>query len=41
VIEESRRLRSAWLAERLEDLPDADRATMHRAAEILLEMCAR
>ncbi|MEA5455893.1 MarR family transcriptional regulator [Sinomonas sp. JGH33] len=41
VLEESRRLRSAWLASRLEDLSEADRATMHRAAEILVEMCAR
>ncbi|HKU12147.1 MarR family winged helix-turn-helix transcriptional regulator [Sinomonas sp.] len=41
VVEESRRLRSAWLAERLEDLSDADRAVMHRASEILLEMSAR
>jgi DNA-binding MarR family transcriptional regulator len=41
VLEESRRLRSAWLAARLEDLSEADRTTMHRAAEILLEMCAR
>ncbi|MDQ4501435.1 MarR family transcriptional regulator [Sinomonas sp. ASV322] len=41
VLEESRRLRSVWLASRLEDLSDADRATMHRAAEILVEMCAR
>jgi DNA-binding MarR family transcriptional regulator len=41
VLEESRRLRSAWLASRLEGLPDRDRAVMHRAAEILVEMCAR
>ncbi|WP_138417188.1 MarR family winged helix-turn-helix transcriptional regulator [Sinomonas gamaensis] len=41
VLEESRRLRSAWLAERLHDLSDADRAIMHRASEILLEMTAR
>ncbi|WP_136611757.1 MarR family winged helix-turn-helix transcriptional regulator [Sinomonas albida] len=41
IVEESRRLRSAWLAARLEGLPEADRATMHRAAEILLEMAAQ
>ncbi|NUP73058.1 MAG: MarR family transcriptional regulator [Sinomonas sp.] len=41
IVEESRRLRSAWLAARLEGLPETDRATMHRAAEILLEMTAQ
>ncbi|WP_413249574.1 MarR family winged helix-turn-helix transcriptional regulator [Sinomonas flava] len=41
VLEESRRLRAAWLAGRLEGLPDADRAALHRAAELLLEMTAR
>ncbi len=41
VLEESRRLRSEWLASRLEGLPEQDRAVMHRAAELLVEMCAR
>ncbi|GAB3268848.1 MarR family transcriptional regulator [Sinomonas notoginsengisoli] len=41
VLEESRRLRAAWLAGRLEGLPPADQATLHRAAELLLEMSAR
>lgn len=41
VLEESRRLRAAWLAGRLEGLPPADRATLHRAAELLLEMGAK
>lgn len=41
VLEESRRLRSEWLASRLEGLPERDRTVMHRAAEILVEMCAR
>ncbi|GHG52612.1 MarR family transcriptional regulator [Sinomonas cellulolyticus] len=41
VLEESRRLRAAWLAGRLEGLPAADRDTLHRAAELLLEMSAK
>ncbi|KHL02773.1 MarR family winged helix-turn-helix transcriptional regulator [Sinomonas humi] len=41
VLEESRSLRSEWLASRLEGLPERDRAVMHRAAEILVEMSAR
>ena len=41
ILDESHRLRSEWLATRLEVLSEADRATMHRAAEILLEMVAR
>ncbi|BCT74446.1 putative HTH-type transcriptional regulator [Sinomonas cyclohexanicum] len=41
VLEESRRLRAVWLAGRLEGLPPADRDTLHRAAELLLEMSAK
>jgi DNA-binding MarR family transcriptional regulator len=41
VLEESRRLRSAWLASRLDALPPGDQAALHRAAELLLEMTAR
>jgi DNA-binding MarR family transcriptional regulator len=41
VLEDSRRLRAAWLAGRLEGLPPGDRAALHRAAELLLEMTAR
>lgn len=41
VLEDSRRLRAAWLAGRLEGLPPTDRAALHRAAELLLEMTAR
>ena len=41
VLEESRRLRAAWLAGRIEGLPPEDRAALHRAAELLLEMTAR
>ncbi|WP_077488248.1 MarR family winged helix-turn-helix transcriptional regulator [Sinomonas mesophila] len=41
VLEESRRLRAAWLAGRIEGLPQRDRAALQRAAELLLEMTAR
>ncbi|MEN2743743.1 MarR family transcriptional regulator [Sinomonas halotolerans] len=41
LLEDTRRMRAAWLAERLEGLPPADRAALHRAAELLLEMTAR
>ncbi|QTF73007.1 MarR family winged helix-turn-helix transcriptional regulator [Arthrobacter woluwensis] len=38
VLEESRRLRSAWLAERLESLGERERETLHDAALLLLDM---
>lgn len=41
VLEESRTLRSVWLASRLDALPPADRAAIRRAAELLMEMSAR
>ncbi|MDQ4492404.1 MarR family transcriptional regulator [Sinomonas sp. ASV486] len=41
VLEESRTLRSAWLASHLDALSPADRAAIRRAAELLMEMSAR
>lgn len=38
---ETRRRRDAWLTAQLDALGDADRATLHRAAEILREVADR
>jgi DNA-binding MarR family transcriptional regulator len=40
-VRETRRRRDAWLAKRLADLPPEDRATLARAAEILMQVVAR
>jgi DNA-binding MarR family transcriptional regulator len=40
-IVETRRRRDAWLTVQLDGLSDADRETLHRAAEILLEVAGR
>jgi DNA-binding MarR family transcriptional regulator len=40
-VRETRRRRDAWLAKRLADLPPEDRATLARAAEILMRVVAR
>jgi DNA-binding MarR family transcriptional regulator len=40
-IVETRRRRDAWLTAQLDELPAADRETLRRAAEILLEVAAR
>jgi len=38
VLEESRSLRAAWLAERIDGLAEAERRTLHDAARLLLDM---
>ncbi|MFJ3957393.1 MarR family winged helix-turn-helix transcriptional regulator [Arthrobacter sp. NPDC090010] len=38
ILDESRRLRSAWLAERLDGLSEMERQTLHDAARLLVDM---